>query len=300
MSGFTQKLNQIGGFESGSGGNGGGGGGHKLSHNLLLRLWSLVNCALLAFVGCAGISWFSLCPPYVRWVVLAVACLVALVVPSIGVVIAMIALGLAFVSQGAYLCGAAMIVGAFAWWSAVGRRGAVQSCTMASVSTFGSFGCGSVTPLLSGLYLKPVDAVFNAIFSGVLAGGLAALGTLQITGWQAQNVLPVLWGYAQGAKQAVIVPSCDQMLIAMVTAPAFWITLACWVLAAVVTSAISGEGGRVRQVVGVLVGSCFVIGGLVLQTYLATGGAVYAPSQAAILTCVIVVAIALAFVFLRR
>ncbi|MBO4364952.1 MAG: serine/threonine protein kinase [Eggerthellaceae bacterium] len=298
MSGFTQKLNEIGGF---TGNGSGGGSSHKLSRNLLLRLWSVVNCALLAFVGCAGVSWFSLCPSYVRWIVLLVVCLVALIIPSVGAAMAMIALSLAFISQGAYLCGIAMLIGACAWWVAVGRRGAAQSCTMVSSSTFGSFGCGSVAPLLSGLFCKPVDAVFNAIFSGVLAGGLASLGTLQITGWQAQNVLPTLVKYASGhGGQTLFVPACDQMMVNMVVTQTFWITLACWVIAAVVCSAISGDKGRVRSVMGVLVGGCVLVAGLVLQTYLSTAGAVYVPSQAAILTILTVLVIALAFAFLRR
>ena len=296
MSGFTQKMNQIGGFESESS----GGGGRKLSRNAFMRVWSLVNCALLGFVGCAGISWFSLVPGYVLWLALGVVCLLALIVPSVAAAASMVALGAAFVSQGAYLCGAAMVIGALLWWVVVGRRGVGQACGMLSTSTFGAFGCGSAAPLLSGLYLKPVDATFNALFSGLLAAGLASLGTMHITGWQAQNVLSALWGYANGASQAVILPTCDDMLVTLVATPPFWITLACWVLAAITCSAISGDGGRVRRVLGVIVGAAFLAGSLVLQTYQSTSGAAYVPSQASILMTVGVAAIALSFALLRK
>lgn len=294
MSGFTQKINQIGGFEPASGGS------RKVSQNAVMRAWSLLNCAVLGFVGCSGIAWFSLVPSYALWGTWGSICLLALVVPSIAATLAMVALGLAFVSQGAYLCGVVVLLGACLWWGAVGRRGAGQACSMLSASTFGAFGCGSVAPLLSGVYLKPVDAILNAVFSGALAGGLAALGTLQLTGWQAQNVLPALWGYANGAHQAIILPACDNMLVTMVTSSAFWITLACWVLAALTCSTISGNGGIVRRVTGVIGGVCFLVGGLVLQTYLATGGSAFAPSQSAILMMVFIAAIALAFALLKK
>lgn len=66
MSGFTQKMNQIGGFESESS----GGGGRKLSRNAFMRVWSLVNCALLGFVGVQVSRGFRSCPAMfsgLRW-----------------------------------------------------------------------------------------------------------------------------------------------------------------------------------------------------------------------------------------
>ena len=294
MSAFTEKLNKIGGFE------GGGGGGRRLSHNAVMRLWSLVNCALVAFVGCAAMSWLDVAAPFVRWIVIGVICLTALIVPSVAAAAAMLALGLAFVSQGAYVCGVILCVAAVVWWAAVGRRGAGQACGMLSASTFGSFGCGSVAPLLSGLYTRPVDAVFNTLGSAVLAGGLASMGTLQLSGWQAQNVLPMLMRRLSGGGQTLILPACDQMLVTMVTSPSFWITLACWIVAAAACSAISGDSGRVRGIAGALVGACIVAAGLVLQTYLATNGTVYLPSQTAIIVAIAVAAIAVVFAALRK
>ncbi len=296
MGAFTQKLNKIGGFEGG----GEGGGGRRLSHNMLMRLWSLVNCALLAFVGCAAMGWLDVAPPYVRWIVIGVICLMSLVIPSVAAALAMLALGLAFVSQGAYVCGAIVCVGAVVWWVAVGRRGAGQACAALSSSTFGSFGCGSAAPLLSGLYMRPVDAVFNTLGSALVAGGLASMGTLQLNTWQAQNVLPTLMRHLAGKGQTLILPACDQMLVTMITSPAFWITLACWILAAVTCSAISGDNGRVRGVSGALAGSLIVVAGIVLQTYLATNGAVYLPSQTAILVSLAVIAIAVGFAVARE
>jgi len=171
---------------------------------------------------------------------------------------------------------------------------------MLSVSTFGSFGCGSVAPLVSGLYTRPVDAVFNVIGSAALASGLASMGSMQLSGWQAQTALPMLMKHLSGGGQTLVLPACDQMLITMVVSPAFWITVACWILAAAACSAISGDKGKVRAVVGVLVGACFIAAGLVLQTYLATNGAVYMPGQGAITVVVIVTAISLVFAALRK
>lgn len=300
MSGLTEKLNKVGGFESGDGG-GKGGGSRKLSNNGLMRIWSVVNCALLAFVGCAATSWLDTASPYFRWGVIAAICLVAVFVPHIAALAAMLTLGLAFISQGAYLCGAVVCIGALAWWAVVGRRGAGQACAALSSSTFGAFGCGSVAPILSGLFMRPADAVLNSLGSVVVASGLAAMGTSQITGWQAGNALPSLFDHlVSGGGQTLVMSACDQTLVTMVSAYAFWIVAASWVLAAAVCALVSGNGGVARGVTGALLGACVIAAGLVLQTYLATDGSVYMPGQSAILVVVAVAAIGVVFAVLRK
>lgn len=296
MSGLTERLNRIGGFE-GSGSVGGG----KVSGHTVMRVWSLMNCALLAFAGCAATSWLDTVGMSVRWGIVGVICLLAVVAPPVASLATVFVLGLAFVSQGAYLCGAVICVAGVAWWAVVGKRGADRACTMLSASTFGAFGCASAAPLLSGLYLKPVDAILNVAGSAVVASGLATMGSMQIAGWQAQSAIPTLFAHFNGnGAQTLVMAACDQALVTMVTSYAFWIALASWILAAAACSFVSGNAGRVRGVVGVLVGACCIVAGLVLQTYLATDGSVYMPGQSAILVVVAVAAIGVVFAVLRK
>lgn len=292
MSGLTQQLNKIGGFE-------GGRGGRRVSHVAIMRLWSLVNSLLIVFVGCAAMSWLDAYPPYVRGIAIAIVCVLSLVVPHAAALAALLLLALAFLSQGALLCGGLMALVSIIWWGGMGRNSANEPNAMLSASTFGAFGCGSVSPLLSGLYLKPASAVLNTVASAVLAAVLSTMGTLQLTGWRAFGVLPSLMKHVtEGAGQTAVLPACDQMIVNLVITPAFWITLACWVLAALACAAISGHGGVTGRIFGVLAGACIIAGGLVLQAYVSTSGTSYMPGQAAILVALAVTGIGLAFAIL--
>lgn len=289
VAGITEHLNKLGGFDKS--------GSKRPSRTMIIRLWSLLNCGLLGFVGCTNIAWLASAPPFTALLLIALLCLVSLFIPHAAAVLAMLFLSAAFLSQGAYVCGALLAVLGIVWWISVGRQSVQVPLSMLSASTFGSFGCAGVAPLTCGVGLGARGALINVLASSVLASTMASLGSLKITGWNAVSVLPRLALNASSPAQFVLTDLCDQQLLTMASSPDFLIAVVSWIVAAVLCGILSKDGGIVRRILGLVAAACVLVAGLIGQAFVQSAGASYMPSQSAITMLVVSFAISLVFVF---
>ncbi len=230
----------------------------KGSHRgALMRIWSAAACAVPGFVATAHLPWFDGVVSLPFWGVLALIVLAAAIVPPIGAALVVLDVGVALCANGCPITGALFLAASAAWWFFVGRKGTSQADTALSPALFGAVGLGWVTPLLAGYLLKPKEAAINAGYGWLFAVVLTRFGGLSLSNWD-----PVRWwGHALRGEDA---------LLTFMQLSSVWLTLACWVLAAVVLALFCIRGSRVLAFIGALISGALVVGTICLSTAIAS------------------------------
>jgi hypothetical protein len=189
------------------------------------RLVAALACASFAFVG---LSAFDL-----QFLVLAgVVALIALgafIVPQLGSALASLALVAGVIARGALAVGIVLGVLLIVWWLLLGRRGRAETTVVMLTPLLAGLWLGFAAPLIAGLFLPWRRALPSALVQWLLLIALVAL-TGGETVAHADLTLPL---------QNRIIPSPLPTLLAT---PLTWMTLAAFVLAALVASLLAARG----------------------------------------------------------
>ena len=223
------------------------------SARLLMRLWSVINCAI---VGALGLScmhpWIGDVQGLLFWGLLALVIVAAAIIPHLGALIAVAIFSLALVAQGAYLAGAVLLVADALWWFFSGRHSFEAACASLSIAPLGLLGLGATTPMLCGYFLHVKDAIMGAVFAAVLALALAGSAATGLTNW---DMLPV-WASADLATHNSLGFEAIRGILAT---PGLWIDLITWIAAAAVMAALCSRANRMLGFIGALVAGAILL-----------------------------------------
>lgn len=209
------------------------------------RLFGALASAFAAFFAFSNIDAFAAFGPgaFAVTVVLAVATgTLAAIRTHIGALAVGLELGMAIISGGQPVVGAAIMAATLAWWYFVGRSGDATGNVALSCTLLGSVGGSSALPLLAGASLKPLQALFTSAYCAVVSFALGTLGSRTLLGWNAF----ANWDFGSA--------DLTGNALALITQPAMWLTAAAWVVAALVLSAMRQSGRRWLSVVGLALG----------------------------------------------
>lgn len=218
---------------------------------VFMRLWSVINVALIGYVAVGSFEPIPGWSSPIAWGVMASLCVLSAVIPSVGALIALEFLGVVLMSHDAWISGFVVMVASFAWWFFVGRKGMAQSDTALSGVLFGSFGLAPIAPLLCGYFLRLKDACINAAFVGLLAVVLGGLGSKSLVGW---NV------FQYGAIRMWSDINADTLV--MLQDWGVVILLATWILAALIVSLGCLRRNRLLACCGIVAATALMMGAL--------------------------------------
>ena len=251
-------------------------------HHIPMRLWSLVGSGLLAFVSLANNTWLDGITSLPLWGIWVVVAVLAVLVPHVGAALSVAAFAVTLVSQGYYVFAAVLVVAGFLWWFFVARDAMAQANSGLGAVVFGAVGLGTITPLAAGYFLNVSQAAVTTLFSSLLAILLAAFGSGTVEGWW-----PHLYWNNLG-------PGYTDALVAVLSNPTTWITIASWVLAAMVMAALCGFGSRPLACLGAVLAGVLLAAGVVGCTWVESGFTTYIPSTVRLaipVACAVVAAI---------
>lgn len=185
----------------------------------------------------------------------------ALAVPGLGAALAVAALGGSFIIVNSLSApvGAILIALAVLWFALVGRKGTAAANCLLATAPLGLAHLAPAAPLLAGFTCTAGRSALTALTQAALALSL---------------------GYATGSctlefcKLQITSYSLDLAPFAlqtMLTLPATWITVASWVICAVLMSAFCSRATRVLSVVGAILCGILFVAAQVGIVYLATG-----------------------------
>lgn len=243
--------------------------------NAFLRIWSLANCGVLGMVSLSNVAWLGGTSDLVLWGFFALLMIAAGFVPHLGALLAMFALGAAMVSHQAYIAAAVLVLASCAWWFSVGRRGMAQADTAISPALLGSIGCSQLSPLLCGFLLNTRQAASNALFSGMVAVFLAAMGSLSVMNWGPN----VYWNH--------MALSYEQTILLVLQQPGTWAILVSWLVSAVVLALCCSRQARGLAFAGVVLAGAALIGGIVADAWLASPTGSFMPDVMTLVMTVI-------------
>ena len=238
---------------------------------IIMRLWSLINCALLGAVGLSCLSpLIGTVQSLLFWGLLALIVLCAAIVPHVGALLAVSTFAIALLTQGAYLAGAILLVAGALWWWFSARHGFEHTCAPLSIVPLGLFGLGAVVPILCGYFLKVKDALIGTAFACVLALALAGTGAAALNNWSLLN----LWATSDLATLNDLGFSSIRTLL---TTPGLWIEFASWMLAAVTMAGLCSPSNRAIGFLGALLAGGIIILGVFIQVWINSAGAQMMP-----------------------
>ena len=238
---------------------------HELSdraYGAIMRVSSALFVALTAFLALSNIealTEWSL-PVTVGLGVLMVA--LGAVIPHLGALVSLEALGIMFFANEAPLPGVLMVVEAFVWWYGMARRDRLLSNAGMSIMVFGGLGLGFLAPLMAGFVLRVKDALITSAHTLFIALMMAGMGSGTILGWDIVRHLEVrMW------------TTLSDTIVETVTNPCTWCLALAWLISALVIALLCSRGNKVFGFIGVgcslALMICAYVGGLVLQEHLA-------------------------------
>lgn len=249
-----------------------------------MRIWAAASCGALAFCGASNVSWIAGgLDSLAFWGLLAGVVALGAWMPAAGALAAAACFTAAMASQGALLAAVVFASASLAWWFASGRKGAARACSGLAPALFGGFGCASVAPLACGYFLRVRPALASALYAGVLAVYLAALGSMSLSGWW----MNMYWDHMG--------MSFEQTLLLVLRQPTTWITLASWVVSAAAVAACCAKRSRVAGVMGMVLGGALLAAGTVACAFYSSAGRSLVPDAAAIAAFLVPFAVGLVF-----
>lgn len=250
----------------------------------LIRVWAALGAAVAAFLVVSNIGYLSDWSSPVPWLVALGMVVCAALFPHVGAAVSYIGIGIALCINGDPIPGAVLMVLAVGWWAAFGRT-SHESGNVAMVPVlFGSFALAPLAPFAAGYFLKVRDAVFAALLAAAGALVLAGFGSMTLAGWDAlQN-------------HAFAYCSVTTNLATLVTTPSAWITLASWVVAALIASALGSFERRVWNIVGCVLAFAVLLLAVVLGSLADTAGAQLLVDAFSLVPVIISGVVALVFV----
>lgn len=233
---------------------------HTMS--IWLRVWSLVNVAIIAFMSASNISYLGGWTSPITWCVVAVLVIAAFVWPHVGALLGLASLGAMLFVNNAPVPGVILVVAGVVWWIKAGRFSNRQAAIVLSPALFGCFGFCPIIPLLAGWLLRPVQAVVATLMAGLVSALMAGLGSLSIMGWDPLNYgILRMWNVMN-----------DNYWMIMQD-PAQWIILLSWLLAAFVMALFCSRLTRLWTFAGSVASFGIMLAGLALASFAERGGA---------------------------
>ena len=240
----------------------------RIQARSMLKLWIAANTGILAWISANSLDMLAGQSNPLFWVYVLGLVSVSLIVPSAGVLIALIGFALVLASHGALVFACALLVGLVLWWLFIGIGSwNYHACLLIPVIV-GGLGFGIVLPFIAGaLFEKRSTALWSLGAGLLLALGLAGLGSHSLLYWNIFGIASLAQGpwdiYGQ--------------LIACLSQPATWCyvisaTLSCFVIA------LSAERESVLWgVLGIIWAVLFLVAGRVASLWLSSGGLLYIP-----------------------
>ncbi|MBQ9021396.1 MAG: serine/threonine protein kinase [Eggerthellaceae bacterium] len=233
---------------------------------IIMRLWSVINCAVLGAVGLSCLSpLIGTVQGLPYWGCLAAIVVVAAIIPHLGALLAVSTFALALITQGAYLAGAVLLVAGGLWWWFSARRGFENTCAPLSIVPLGLFGLGAVVPILCGYFLRVKDALIGTVFACILALALAGSAATTLGNWSILS----LWTTSD---LATLNHLGFGSIRSIVTTPGLWIDFVSWVLAAITMAGLCSPSNRAVGFLGALLAGGIIILGAFIQVWLSSGG----------------------------
>lgn len=254
------------------------------------RMVAVAGTMLLAGLGLSHLPGASGVGNPLFWGLLALACVLAAIVPSAGALAAYALLAAALIANGALAQGCLLVLAAGSWWWFVGRRGTAQANIALAGPLAGSLGGAAVAPLAAGCALCPLQAAASAAFGAFSCGILATLGSGTMVGWNA----PAFWGFSNFGLNA--------RAVAVAMDPGTWICAAGWIVAACACALLASRCARALAAAGAVVAGAVLLIAACAAHGVTTSGASFAPEAgelASILACTAIVA-AFAWTFPRH
>lgn len=238
---------------------------HELSERMvqgIARVSSALFVALTAFVALSNIDALT------EWSIpVTIALGVGMValgalVPHLGALVSLEALGIMFFANEAPLPGILIVVESFVWWYGMARRDMLLSNAGMSVMLFGGIGLAFLAPLLSGVCLKAKDSIITSVHTLFIALMMAGMGSATLLGWDVVHHLDIrMW------------TTLADTIVATLTNPCTWCLAIGWLASSILVSLLCSSQRKVLGFVGI--GCSLVlaiggyVGGLVLQEQLA-------------------------------
>ncbi|MDR2035228.1 MAG: serine/threonine protein kinase [Coriobacteriales bacterium] len=233
---------------------------------------------------------------------------VAMAVPRIGGVLAILCLGLGFFFTGNWLLGIVVLAGCIAWWIVIGRRESVNCTIFAFSPLLATLSLPLLLPLLAGYFQNWRQALGTAAlgcfvcslltvvtygFGDAFFGSILGVGAIpvygQFTGLPLEDLL-------SASPTFMLMPDVNQLfmpLINLFTSLEFWLIFAGWLGASVVMSLLNGGQSRVKYVIATLMGTGIVAAGYLLPFFWLVPAGSMALLAAIIIRLVIALAICL-------
>lgn len=228
--------------------------------SVVARVWGALNVGMLSFLALTNIPQVGGWTSWLFWGLFALIVLAAVLKPHLGAVLGLVALGSALIVQEAYAIGVVFLILAVLWWFFAGRKGHIQADTALNPLLFGSFGFNQFTPLCNGFFLTMKETLINTAFAFVLTLVLASFGSLSLLGW---NVL-AFWNSE--------IQTVQDNLIMLLQQPMTWFVALSWMLAAISVRLFCLRQTRAFALIGAVVGTVLLLGGLCAGTFVASGG----------------------------
>lgn len=226
-----------------------------------LRVWSLINVAIIAFMSAANIPYLGGWTSPITWCAVAVLVIAAFVWPHVGTLLGLASLGAMLFVNNAPVPGAILVVAGVVWWIKEGRFSNRQAALVLSPALFGCFGFCPIIPLLAGWLLRPVQAVVATLMAGLVSALMAGLGSLSIMGWDPLNYgILRMWNVMN-----------DNYWMIMQD-PAQWIILLSWLLVAFVMALFCSKLSRLWTFFGSVASFGIMLVGLALASFAERGG----------------------------
>ncbi len=227
-----------------------------------LRVWSLLNVAIIAFMSASNIPYLGGWTSPLTWGVVALLVVAAFVWPHVGALLGLAALGAMLFVNNAPVPGVILIVAGIIWWIKAGRFSNRQAAVVLSPALFGCCGFCPIIPLLAGWLLRPVQAVVATLMAGFVSALMAGLGSLSIMGWDPLNYgILRMWNVMN-----------DNYWMIMQD-PAQWVILLSWLLAAFTMALFCSKLTQLWTFFGSVVSFGIMLAGLALASFAERGGA---------------------------
>ena len=214
---------------------------------LVLRILALLGSVLVSTVAFSN---FSLLPGWespAMWGALLIVAVAAFAIPHLGALLSFSLLGLALVTNNAFMVGILVVAATFVWWFFIGRDGAPQANAPLLSTIASSVGVGALTPFICAYLLRPSQAFFTTLFTAFLSVLLAGLGSVSITSWdifQFGNIH--MW------------TEVNNNILTALQNPMTWTIIATWLISAPLASIFFARGTTALSLIGIVCATAII------------------------------------------
>lgn len=240
---------------------------------ILLRITAALGAALACSVGAANIhlvdgSAFGLATDMMPlFAGLAIACAVlALIKPHVGALVGLLVVGVALMTNGAFVLGLAYFAIVIGWWYALGREDEAAPTVALLQPLLGSIGLAAMVPVAAGALLSVSRAAASALFAVFLAMTFASFGSGTVLGWDALGHFSFLTSDVQAN------------FLAIATEPHTWCVAVSWVAAAAAFSFLCLRGTRAFDIAGAVLAAALLLFGVCASIGLDLFGSTWSPA----------------------